>query len=209
MEVLLVLVLIFWLLPVVLVYFIADSRGRSAHYVWWPIVLGWLGAVIAACVILVQAERPSAHGVQDALRNDRAGHQRRTANKSAAAVAAARRSHDRGLHQTRPDEICPLCASAEAATPVHLAANQPIESEAERRLRQIGHLHETGLITDDEYVTRRERILDEAFGPQPETDLRGQESPGPRPAPIRSQMPPERKPTKSEIRRQEMKNERG
>ena len=45
--------------PMVILYAVAKSRNRSAHYVWWCL-LGWLGFLIALAVILIQPPRDQA-----------------------------------------------------------------------------------------------------------------------------------------------------
>ena len=69
MELLIVLALL-WLLPMLLVWKIAESRNRSGHYVWWAVVLGWVGAIIAMVVILVQAEKEPTAAQVDTSRRD-------------------------------------------------------------------------------------------------------------------------------------------
>ena len=57
MEILLIL-LFLWFLPVVVLCAMADSKGRSKHFGWWAVFLGWLGFVIAA--IMIAAGVPGA-----------------------------------------------------------------------------------------------------------------------------------------------------
>ena len=47
-----------WLVPVLLVGYIASKRGYSRHYIWWPALLGWLGAGIGIVILLLKPERP-------------------------------------------------------------------------------------------------------------------------------------------------------
>ena len=64
MELLILLsILLFWIAPIALTIAIASSRGRSAHYGWWAVGLGWVGAIIGIVVVLVQAERPQPGAV--------------------------------------------------------------------------------------------------------------------------------------------------
>ena len=60
MELVLVLVLLLWVAPIAVVFIVAGSRGRSGHYAWWAVGLGWLGAIIALILILLRAEKPKA-----------------------------------------------------------------------------------------------------------------------------------------------------
>jgi len=50
--------ILLYVAPLLIVAQVAKSRGRSMHYLWWPVVLSWLGALIAIVVILVQQEKP-------------------------------------------------------------------------------------------------------------------------------------------------------
>lgn len=38
--------------PIVVVGYVARSHDRSPHFMWWPAVLGWIGAVIALFILL-------------------------------------------------------------------------------------------------------------------------------------------------------------
>lgn len=58
MELAVILILVLWVAPMVVTYYVAKSRNRSGHYAWWAFALGWLGAIIAMVVVLVQAEKP-------------------------------------------------------------------------------------------------------------------------------------------------------
>ena len=50
-------------LPVVLIGWLAQWRGRSLHYMWWPGCLPWIGAAIALLILLVrQRQRPGYGG---------------------------------------------------------------------------------------------------------------------------------------------------
>ena len=42
--------------PIWAVWYVANRDGRSLHFVWWPVVLGWVGAVVA----FVMLNRPRA-----------------------------------------------------------------------------------------------------------------------------------------------------
>lgn len=163
MEFLLIMLIVFWVAPVVLVLLVANSRGRSGHYVWWPIFLGWLGGIIAAAVILVQAEKPPDRLGSYPQSGDVRGNRRPAPTKSPRAVAAARRSHHKGLHERRPDNICPLCRSTEDV-PAIAPRDVQSEGETERRLREIDRLRQAGLITEDEHQTHRSRVLDDVLG---------------------------------------------
>lgn len=55
---LLVLVLLLWVAPIVVIVLVAESRNRSKHYGWWGVGLGWVGAIIALILIVVQRENP-------------------------------------------------------------------------------------------------------------------------------------------------------
>ncbi len=44
--------LIFWGAAIVGLILIADNKGRSRHFAWWAVGLGWLGFIIAAVLIL-------------------------------------------------------------------------------------------------------------------------------------------------------------
>lgn len=53
MELLLIILiwLALWLIPVGILLAMADSKGRSKHFAWWAVGLGWLGFLIAAIII--------------------------------------------------------------------------------------------------------------------------------------------------------------
>ncbi len=53
MEVLLILAVL-WGLPVVIIGLMADSRGRSLAWVIWPLMLGWIGWVVAFLALVNQ-----------------------------------------------------------------------------------------------------------------------------------------------------------
>ena len=40
-----------YFVPIAAVWYIARRSGRSLHFVWWPVVLGWVGAVIALVML--------------------------------------------------------------------------------------------------------------------------------------------------------------
>ncbi len=56
----LVAVLLFWILPVWILIKMAGSKGRSKHFAWWAVGLGWVGFVVAAIIIAAGAERRAA-----------------------------------------------------------------------------------------------------------------------------------------------------
>ena len=58
-EFLVLWVLFLWLVPAVVLLGIANSEGRSKHFVWW-ILLGWLDLIIGAVVLLTGPTRESA-----------------------------------------------------------------------------------------------------------------------------------------------------
>ena len=41
-------------------YKMAGSRNRSAHFVWLPVIFGWLGAIIAIAMLVSQGKTVSA-----------------------------------------------------------------------------------------------------------------------------------------------------
>ena len=57
MEALLLVVLLAWLVPIGIVAVVANSRNRSMHYLWWPVLLGWVGFIVAMVIVLVQSEK--------------------------------------------------------------------------------------------------------------------------------------------------------
>ena len=57
MELLLIAWLIGWLGPVALVGYVATKRGYSLHYMWWPVLLGWIGGIVALAILLLKPER--------------------------------------------------------------------------------------------------------------------------------------------------------
>ena len=61
MEILLIL-LFLWFLPVVVLCAMADSKGRSKHFGWWAVFLGWLGFLIAAIMIAAASGRVDGGG---------------------------------------------------------------------------------------------------------------------------------------------------
>ena len=91
------------------------------------------------------------------------GNRRPLPTNSPRAVAAARRSHEKGLHERRPDRICPLCLGTEDL-PATAPRGVQGEGDTERRLREIDRLRETGLISEDEHQTHRSRVLDDLLG---------------------------------------------
>ena len=59
MELLLVFLLIWlvlWLTPVAILIFMAKSKGRSLHFAWWAVFLGWIGFLVAAIIIAAGAD---------------------------------------------------------------------------------------------------------------------------------------------------------
>ena len=44
-------------IPVVILMAIADNKGRSRHFAWWAVGLGWIGFIIAAVIMLVGSTR--------------------------------------------------------------------------------------------------------------------------------------------------------
>lgn len=50
------IVLLWILVPTVIVALLARNRGRSLHWAWWSVFLGWIGAVIAI-IALVSKDR--------------------------------------------------------------------------------------------------------------------------------------------------------
>ena len=52
-------VLFLWLVSAVVLFGIANSEGRSKHFVWWSL-LGWLDLIIGAVVLLTGPTRESA-----------------------------------------------------------------------------------------------------------------------------------------------------
>ena len=61
MEIL-IFVLLLWLVPVAIVIGMARSKGRSKHFAWWPVLLGWLGFAVAAVMICAGASRKEGDG---------------------------------------------------------------------------------------------------------------------------------------------------
>ncbi len=53
----LVAVLLFWILPVRILIQMAGSKGRSKHFAWWAVGLGWLGFIVAAIIIAAGSSR--------------------------------------------------------------------------------------------------------------------------------------------------------
>ena len=51
---------VLWFLPIAISAIVAESHGRSAHYAWWAVALGWLGAFIAIFLILAQGDNRHA-----------------------------------------------------------------------------------------------------------------------------------------------------
>ena len=52
-ELLLVLILAaIYFGPIAVVGYVARRNDRSLHFIWWPAVLGWIGAVIALIIVL-------------------------------------------------------------------------------------------------------------------------------------------------------------
>lgn len=47
----------FWLAPIAILITMADSKGRSKHFAWWAVGLGWLGFIIAAILIAGGGDR--------------------------------------------------------------------------------------------------------------------------------------------------------
>ena len=46
-------IFLLWIVvPVVVVGLLAHNRGRSLHWVWWAVFLGWIGAAIAIVALL-------------------------------------------------------------------------------------------------------------------------------------------------------------
>ncbi len=56
----LLLLAILWLVPVGIIFAMADSKGRSKHFCWWPLLLGWLGLIVAAILIAAGGSRKPA-----------------------------------------------------------------------------------------------------------------------------------------------------
>ena len=56
MEALIVLVFV-TLLPIGLTALVVGSRGRSLHYLWWPLFFSWLGMLCTIAVVLIQPEK--------------------------------------------------------------------------------------------------------------------------------------------------------
>ena len=59
-EVLFLLVLFVWLVPVLVLIAMANNKGRSKHFAWWGVGLGWLGLIIGAVILLTGPDRKSA-----------------------------------------------------------------------------------------------------------------------------------------------------
>lgn len=55
----LLLVVFLWLIPIGIIFAMADSKGRSKHFLWWPALLGWLGCIVAAVIMLATGDRRS------------------------------------------------------------------------------------------------------------------------------------------------------
>lgn len=55
----LLLVVFLWLIPIGIIFAMADSKGRSKHFLWWPALLGWLGFLVAAVLIAAGSSRRS------------------------------------------------------------------------------------------------------------------------------------------------------
>lgn len=55
-ELIVEIVLLWMIVPAVIVALLAKNRGRSLHWTWWPVFLGWIGAIIAI-IALVSKER--------------------------------------------------------------------------------------------------------------------------------------------------------
>ena len=51
MEIVL-LVLFAWIAPMLVLWMIAENRGRSSHFVWWGFCLGWIGAIIGVAILV-------------------------------------------------------------------------------------------------------------------------------------------------------------
>ena len=64
MELAIVLILLLWVAPIAVIMSVAGSRNRSRHYGWWGFALGWLGAIIALILILVQREKPPSESTR-------------------------------------------------------------------------------------------------------------------------------------------------
>ena len=62
---LLAVALIFWGLAIVALIVIAENKGRSRHFAWWAVGLGWIGFIIAAVIMLTgpAQTRPGDGGV--------------------------------------------------------------------------------------------------------------------------------------------------
>ena len=60
MEVLIIVLLLAWLVPIGVVGAVVKSRNRSMHYLWWPAILGRLGAIVVLVIVLVQKEKEVA-----------------------------------------------------------------------------------------------------------------------------------------------------
>ena len=46
-------VIAFWVAPTLILLAISDNKGRSMHFAWWGIGLGWLGLIIGAIIMLL------------------------------------------------------------------------------------------------------------------------------------------------------------
>ena len=102
MELLIVLLLFLFVVygaPFVLIWKVAESRNRSAAYCWW-VLLGWIGAVIAMAIILVQSEKPAPPAAPAAVE---------PSGTTGQGDGDAIRRHRNGKHDRLRDPRCPLC----------------------------------------------------------------------------------------------------